>query len=85
MRMEPPPSVPDGERAQPRRHRRARAAAGPAGRALQIPRIARDPEDEVVRGADPAERRRVRLAELMAPAAFIRATMGASSVGTLSA
>ena len=35
----------DGERTEPRRHRRARAAARAARRAVQIPRIAGDAED----------------------------------------
>ena len=74
----------DVERAEPGGGRRRGAAARAARASGRDSRIARDPEEEVVRGADPAEVGVLVLPSMMPPAAFIRATIGASSVGTLS-
>ena len=63
IRIEPPPSVPTCSGPRPGRGRRRGAAAGAARGAIEVPGIARDPVEEVVRGADPAEGRRVRLAQ----------------------
>ena len=52
----------EGEGAEPRRHRRPRPAARPAGRARHIPRIARGAKEGVVGDALEPELRRVRLA-----------------------
>src|SRR5215468_6148297 len=54
----------DGQRPEPSRHRRTSAAARSTGRAIQVPGVARDAEEQVVGGADPAESGRVGLAEL---------------------
>ena len=54
---------PDVKRAQSRRRGRGRAAGRASRRPLEVPGIARRPEEEVVGRADPAEGRRVRLAE----------------------
>ena len=63
IRIEPPPSVPTCSGPRPAAAAGRGAAARPARRALEVPRIARDAEEQVVRGADPAHGRRVRLAE----------------------
>src|SRR5882672_313745 len=53
----------EGQGRQTRRDGGARAAGGAAGRVAEAPRVAGRAEEEVVGHADPAERRRVRLAE----------------------
>ena len=63
MRMDPPPSVPTARpRARPppppRRRRSTRRACD------QVPRVAGDPEEQVMRGPDPPDGRGVGLAEL---------------------
>ena len=57
----------DRQRSQPGRDRRARPTARAARRAVEVPRVARDAEQQVVGGADPAEGGRVGLAELDGP------------------
>src|SRR5207237_1860367 len=54
---------PDRERGQTRGDRGGRAAARAARRLLAVPGIAGGAEDEVMRRADPPERRLVRLSE----------------------
>src|SRR5881396_3828069 len=59
----PAPVGADGERSQPRGDGGARAARRASGGAPRVPRVAGHAEQEVVRDADPAEGRRVRLAD----------------------
>ena len=63
MRTEPPPSLPTASGPMPAATARAGARAGAAGRALQVPRIARRLEDGVVARAAVAELGHVGLAQ----------------------
>ena len=63
MRTEPPPSLPTASGPMPAAHRRTGACARAAGRALQVPRVARRLEHGVVARAAVAELRYVGLAQ----------------------
>ena len=81
MRTDPPMSRALGERHAAGRNSRARAAGGATGRALGVPRVARDPHRRAVREAGVGELGRGGLADHDRAGAEQPSTMSAESVG----
>ena len=70
-----------GDRQDPRRHQRRRAARGPAGRMGEAPRIARRPVQHRLGGEAEAEFRRIGLAEYRQPRLEVAFDQRAGMVG----
>jgi hypothetical protein len=85
MRIEPLMSLPMSNGTSLAATSGSRSAAGPTGRASDIPWVARATEDLVVRLRAHRQRRHVRLAKQIAPAAFRRAATVLSTSGEYSA